>query len=288
MKSKLSLCKKALIAVVMMGTSAVANATLVTEWSFNLVSEFGTVGPDAPTFTGGGGAQNTQTDEISWGGGGGFLPGSPTINRSALTIGNSDALTGGNPATGTVMTNTGFGVGTNFTHWNNPIAAGFATLTGGQLFNTLTLTPSMPFVGPNLPPVSANFGFSFFETPNAGTCLAGDPNTGNCGDLWGVVNASDLQVFFSFMGENYIANILTVGLDDQGDPIASPIATLSDAQCGGLGLDSGCQGFLTAESQPTTVQFGFTVTAVPEPHILALFGLTALGIAVSRRRKFNK
>lgn len=293
MNKLLSLCKKSLVAAVLMGSTA-ANATLIDEWTFDIDTSF--VG--APTFTGGDGSTGFGAFEISWGSAAGDFQnptGDFTTNRSALTIGTPGNLTGGGTASGNIDTTFAgqmldIGLGSNFTHWNNTIDGGFATLSSGTITTSLALTPFMPAAmgAPSIGDLI--FNFEFRETPNDGPCAGGTPTP--CGDLWGFSGTPNLNVPFSFDGEDYFASIFVLNADLSG----SPIAFLNDDQCAALGFTTGtsgqrCQGFLTTESAATTVQFGLAVSSerirVPEPSMAMVLGLGLLALCSARRRKIK-
>jgi hypothetical protein len=288
---------------------------LVTQWSYSTDAVFVT---GATTFGTGNGVTVNTDDELSWGSGtycsGTVLFGiclgttvtpdfkSPVANaannRSALTIGSGpdDTLTDGGPAEGIVNTITdaadlsvlgNYGLGINITHWNNPISAGYATLTGGRIRDTLTLTPQLPDIGTPVSAPELVFDFIFRETPNAAPCLG--ETAAPCADLFGIVAVPTLDQEFNYDGNKYFVSVLLI--NESGN--ASPIGTLNNAECQNMGLGEGCQGFRTAESAATTAQFAFAVSAqpifdVPTPAPLALMGLGFAVMGLARRAKSNQ
>ncbi|EAQ98950.2 THxN family PEP-CTERM protein [Congregibacter litoralis] len=305
-------------AALLLGTGGVsASAAIVTEWDFSTSATF-----TSATFSGASAGNTVSASELSWGrsssfceggsggptepggvfgGCGGFWGLGDTVdpdfqdptsdaafNRSALTIGTPGSFTGGGAATGTVNTVTDgnieagdFGLGINLTHWNNPIS-GFPTLTGGTIQDTLTLTPVAPMTGASVDAPDITFDFRFAETPNGGPCADGTATP--CADLFGIVAVPTLNLAFDYLGQEYFASVLLT--DGMGG--AAPIGTLGDQECAAVSLGSGCQGFRTAESQATTVQFAFAISTtpvfVPAPAPIALFGLGVLGLGLLRRK----
>lgn len=283
---------------------AVTAGPLVTQWSYSTNAVFVT----GQTNFGSGNNLYVlnSANELSWGANANGTRFSENydsnlnIERSGLTIGKGSPikkLTGGGPATGVVNTITDgtldlgdYGLGINITHWNNPISSSYATLTNGQISDTLTLTPALPSVGSLIDAPTLVFNFIFRETPNANLCFGETSNVSNpCPDLFGIVAVPKLNQPFTHDDNEYFVSVLLVNPNGT----ASPIGTLNNAECSNMGLTAGCQGFRTAESAATTAQFAFAVSAkrifdVPTPAPLALMGLGFAVMGLARRAKSHQ
>jgi PEP-CTERM motif len=243
-----------------------AQATVI-EWGYEVTSVFTAASP-----TGGGAGFVFGPDEISWGD-----PGGSTAiggGRSAITINDS-------PAAGTVFTNGGPGMGNTYSHTNNGVSLDFPLLNSATLELSVALSALDPALG-DLAPFDLSFGIDFIETdndPDGGICADGSAVGSfgpGCVDIF-VITLGDVSFDFEFEGESYIFALF----DEDGE-----FGTLSNEACAAAGVGSGCIGFLTQEGVVNSATFAFTIAqrAIPEPQVLALFGLGLLGLGLARRR----
>lgn len=250
--------------------SGFANAALVTQWAYEVSSEW-----LAASFVAGGGgslgSQTVTTSEISWGASGGtYTGGSP--NRSALIISNS-------PASGNDMvTNSLIPALTNvITHFNNTISNTFMTLAGAQLKTSLKLKPFLPIEAPGFFPAKViEFTIKFIETPNGANC--GFPSASLCDDIF-VIELGNLTSDFIYDGVKYVTNIVET---------TTSLTALSTAACVKAGASAGCLGFQTEEGTATPAQFGIVISAIPEPVGVAGLGLGILSLMIVSRRRKNQ
>lgn len=247
-------------------------SAIVTNWNFSVTSLF----TDASYVNGSGTDPGAGVGTLSWGT-------STGSGQSSLAVGNS-------PASGNVTTYLGLvppatlpylGFSTSLTHTNNPITG--SSLSTAVLTNRVTLDPTVPN-NDALPVQLFPFDIAFTETPNSGTCAATSPTP--CNDIF-VLTGGLLNSSFSYDAldgdglRQYFVNIFpTTG---------GVLGVLETTACIAAGKAAGCIGFTTPEGQATRLAFGFTISTqplqVPEPGILALFGIGLMGLFGWRRRQ---
>ena len=166
-----------------------------------------------------------------------------------------------------------------FTHYNNPIWNVYPSLQKVDLSVSITLTSLDGFAKHEF---SRVFEVFFIETENNGKKCSWT-TSGLCDDdIFAIVSmAPTLDNFtntFTLDGYEYTLNYF------ETTDFLNP---LSVAACEAAGIKGrACYGFTTPESMATAVQFGFSITAVPEPETYAMLlaGLGMVGTVVRRRR----
>ena len=262
----------AAVALLLVSSSASA---IVTEWGYNVASQF-----TAATYINGTGT--TGVDALSWG--------------TTTGFGQSSLVVGGSPASGSVDTWVGLTTppqsapfladSTSLTHNNRPVTG--SSLTSAVLTNTVTLTPIVPSQA-SLPNQIVPFTIAFAETTNSLPCaVSGSPTP--CNDIFVLTAGLTNFSFYYDAGDldglrQYFVNIFPTS----GGVLSSLPTNVCDAALPGTG--NSCIGFTTPENASTELAFGFTISTerlqqqVPEPGILALFGIGLVGLFARRRRQ---
>jgi len=270
--------RKLAAASVLAFAASASQAALENSWNYTLELNWITSsvvfnpgnGPNDPNHPG-----STTVSEhlLSWGalGGNYLVPDTdPGKNHSALEITDPSV-------SGTIVTN-GASVAANmFTHYNSPIWSLYPDLAKAQLSVSIALTS---LDGAAFFKIDRVFEVNFKETPNTGLQCG----YGLCdNDIFAIVSIAptldNLTSSFTFGGYEYTFNYFET---------TNNLKPLAAAACEAAGIATGraCYGFTTPESMATAVQFGFSVTAVPEPETYAMLlaGLGMIGVVVRRRR----
>lgn len=191
-----------------------------------------------------------------------------------------------------------WGIITTLTQTNSPINSYTATMP-----NPLWTVDAVAnlYIGDN---TGANIfsdlgnvtSIEFWETSNLGsTCSNPNPLGTSCDDIFRVTALDFAPIQFTQDGYEYTIEftILPGPATDGHTVIGETLICTSDsaiAECAGLGVTEGEIWVFTPEYNPGTstvyVAMSYSVRAVPEPSVVALFALGMLGLGfVARRRK---
>jgi hypothetical protein len=253
------------------GAGALAGP-VVTAWHYSVDAVFDT---SSVEFTGPGGCPSARATAISWGACN--SPGYPApvdtgnlfSNRSAIRI-------DGHPASGLVLTNGAPAPVNTYSHDNNDIFGGYASLRTAAVQATLSPSPLAPSTAGDFGPAAVPYAIHFLETPNEGDCLVASVLP--CDDIF--VIAGPLANSFVLDDNRYTLRFFELG---------QALNTLPDAACLAAGVATGCQGFTTPEGSTSAFTFGLQITSepasvdLPEPSGPGLVGIGLLLVGVSRR-----
>jgi hypothetical protein len=263
------------VAFSVFGASQAHAFPLVTDWGVTLNSGF-----TAYTETGGSSpvtGSNTNgvlgaPSTLSWGYG--------NQGQSSISVaGGSNGSYAGTIYTGMPGVQT-----VEFAHNNRPING--SSLSTATLTDLITLQPLAPWAGPILP-AALQFAIKFKETGNGGTandCAAA--SSVPCADIFTI----DVSGTGASIAADYSINQL---IQLSADPVdwynvklvLEGFGLLSDKACAAAGAANGCIGFATEEERLNVFHAKLSIQKVPEPGMLALFGIGLLGAGFARRRK---
>ena len=278
---KRGIIRKLVAASVLVCAASASQAAVVDVWSYEIDMAWVLTGYDKPVFAPGthSWSKTTATSTmLSWGSKYGlddYKLGSganPSYARSSLLITNPHGV-------GSITTDSSVSMVNMFRHTNNAITATFADL----LQATLNVSVALSANGSTVQNFNDNFKVFFYETPNEGKSGSQCSWSGNCDDdLFAFVVLPEIYKEFTYDGMTYQFNYFQTsgpGAIQQFDA-----ATCNDISRGIL--TTTCYGFRTSENAQTTLQFGFSISAVPEPgtYAMLLAGLGVLGVVVRRRR----
>jgi hypothetical protein len=271
--------RKLLAASALACVASASQAAVVENWNYSIDMEWLLTGVNKPVFgpsTDPYSAPRRSSTTLSWGYFGGVDgmvsgPGASAFyNRSSLIITKPNGS--GQLGTGGAVEQVNM-----FTHTNNEILASYAALTEATMRVSVNLTPTDKTYP--VETLTKDFKIFFYETPNiGGTCA-----WGNCDDdLFAFVMMPQIYDLYTYGGQTYkFEYFQTSGPNAITEFSADICSAISDGA-----VTTSCYGFKTPESAQTTLQFGFKVTAVPEPETYAMLlaGLSLVGAVVSRRR----
>jgi hypothetical protein len=172
---------------------------------------------------------------------------------------------------GAIVTNGGWVTIDAFSHINNPIAASGGALNAVDVYGQFNLTPPGLAVGHGINPVA------FTETVNLATpadCPPPNPAGTACDDYFDTPTLNGTSFLFSDGSFNYY---LSFQFLDGPNAFVEPSPIAGDIR------------IYTAENAVSTIftQARIDAVAIPEPGILALFGiaLAAMGFVRGRRQR---
>ncbi len=263
-------------AVLLVGGAATAKAEIfIDSWSYNVAGGFISWTSDGYNNSGiyatdriaGGlpGHSGNVYRDLSWGPSGN----ANYNNRSGVSI--SDAVSG------TVYTDQGTADGLSLTHRNKSINSIYSTLTGGQVYLTLDLTPNVPGLE-SLPTFTTTLAFEFIETPNVGS---------NQDDIFYILNPLDSMENFVYDGYEYYFSFFASFMN-LNEMFPEYVYTYLDPT-------KTYYGWVTRENDTTVIPTFLQVNSgripgpspTPEPGSIMLMGAGLVGLAccVRRRRK---
>lgn len=132
----------------------------------------------------------------------------------------------------------------------------------------------------------------FWETYNDGVgCASPSPLGTDCDDIFRVTALDFAPIQFQQDGYEYTVSftILPGESTNNGAPAGQTLICSAEAPCEGVDVPDGEIWVFTPEYNPGTstvyVAMSYTVRAVPEPSVVALFALGMLGLGFAARRR---
>jgi len=276
---------------------AASAAPIVTDWDFTWESGFTSWGPAGIIGTADNTYLTTSNDELPLFAGGTrglpFTRAASHLSWGTATGSGQSSLSVGEASNGSFsgsVTTDGTAVSTvQLIHANRPVTGTF--LSSASLFDVLFLDPILPDPPYNTDPGTGSapvpalvFNLNFVETQNKAPCSVSTSPV-ECNDILIVdvetsgfdTTDNSLNQNFSYFGNDYNAKIFLEGL-----------TVLETSACTATGKAMGCIGLTTVENQDNTFQAKLQITTqqfVPEPGILALFGMGLGGLGLMHRRR---
>lgn len=308
---------KTTLAAVALGMASVANASMITQWSYLNEAGFMDPSPGTVNTTGFQSAGSTILSEdtytgLNWG-----TPVVPAEGNSSLEI---DTPISGSITTvevGDSLEDSDFEDGTDITHNNYRISG--ASLETATILDGLQLVATawdaaapIGLIGGLAPELE--IGFEFLETsnqPQNGICVDGsvagtDPNLPDfgCDDFFIIYPIPGVTITVNDLGDadptnDYVEFKNTFDLIDLGFPAALAASldlitkyevvtrltglSINTLFCGTQSIP--CIGFRTEELATNVLQASFAIRAVPAPASLAFLGMGIVALALNARRK---